>query len=263
MARECKKCGNSFDPRPHQQICDACQPVCSAEGCVRAARRRGLCFGHLKGTYREYSDGICKIDGCEKPVNDLGMCSMHALRFRKYGDPGPHQRQRRESGPCSVRGCANRAKASGLCGMHYMRLRTDGYVGEATRRRAKSGEGSTNRDGYRIIRRNGEACFEHRAVMEDMLGRPLRPDEQVHHRNGRRADNRDTNLELWIVRQPPGQRVEDVVTYALSVLKDYPELLARRGMRLMALESADATEELIKDNFGRSHVFGGLMSFGA
>ena len=81
-------------------------------------------------------------------------------------------------------------------------------------------------DGYRRIYRNGKHVYEHRIVMEEHLGRPLYDNENVHHKNGVRSDNRLENLELWITAQPYGQHVDDTVTHALEVLRRYkPEAL--------------------------------------
>lgn len=81
--------------------------------------------------------------------------------------------------------------------------------------RTQSGDGS-----------KGKYTYEHRLVMEQMIGRPLVKGETVHHKNGIKNDNRPENLELWSEAQPYGQRVEDKVEYAIALLRQYkPEVL--------------------------------------
>lgn len=57
--------------------------------------------------------------------------------------------------------------------------------------------------------------------MAEAIGRPLTEEENVHHRNGVRHDNRLENLELWSTSQPSGQRVEDKVEWAKEILSLY------------------------------------------
>jgi hypothetical protein len=57
--------------------------------------------------------------------------------------------------------------------------------------------------------------------MSEMLGRPLLPNENPHHKNGNKADNRPDNLELWIVSQPKGQRAADLLEWAEEIVARY------------------------------------------
>lgn len=62
---------------------------------------------------------------------------------------------------------------------------------------------------------------EHRIVMAGIIGRHLAADENVHHLNGNRRDNRPENLELWARRQPKGQRALDLLVYAEDIIALY------------------------------------------
>ena len=74
---------------------------------------------------------------------------------------------------------------------------------------------------------NSRGKFQHREVMEQVLGRKLHKFENVHHKNGDRADNRPENLELWVVRQPQGARVEEIIDWAVAFLESQHFIVTR------------------------------------
>lgn len=111
-----------------------------------------------------------------------------------------------------------------MCNTHRRRFLKHGDVTVAPERYAPL----RNKYGYVLVwAPNHPAAYtskrvpEHRLVMEKMLGRYLTEGENVHHINGVRDDNRPENLELWIVHQPKGQRVEDLVNWAREILERY------------------------------------------
>jgi len=79
--------------------------------------------------------------------------------------------------------------------------------------------------GHPNAKRSGGWIAEHVWVMSQMIGRPLRPGETVHHRNLIRSDNRPSNLELWTSHQPRGARVSDMLAWCRWFLSEYERVL--------------------------------------
>jgi len=76
------------------------------------------------------------------------------------------------------------------------------------------------------LNRDGKFVLEHIAVMSEDLGRPLKGNESVHHKNGRRSDNRIENLELKASFHGKGQDRQHLIDDAVEILRRYaPEKL--------------------------------------
>lgn len=149
-----------------------------------------------ENTYRAPSSGVRRCRQCA----------------REYLRRNPKTWQRP---PCSLEGCNNQAVEGGLCITHWS---------ESGGRPLANAPRRQHPDGYIMIGR----MMEHRLIMAEMLGRPLKRTETVHHRNGNKADNRPENLELMVQgAHPSGQRAVDLVEWARAILDEYGAFVDR------------------------------------
>ncbi len=171
---------------------------CEFDGCENYIHAHGLCGGHEQQMKRgvplaplgHYLRKARTCDHCAEPVVAHGRCASHHYRWYRYGDPNAvpiHQRPR------------ERKIDSGGYARIYMPEHPRAY-----------------KDGRYL---------EHRIMMERIIGRLLYDDENVHHINGIRDDNRPENLELWVSSQPSGQRAIDQLIWAREIEARYGHLL--------------------------------------
>lgn len=185
--RNCPICGSTFKPLRAEQV--TCSRKC---GGVRVRERTAahrltkscvVCGRQFDATYHRQQQ-MCSIE-CRSKFQELPRQQCERCGKQMDTTNSTYRAQRFCSEECRRTPVGTRKSTTG------------GYISvyQPNHPHAQS-------TGY---------VMEHRVVVEQTLGRPLLPHERVHHKNGRRDDNRPENLELWRIKgkDPAGIRASD------------------------------------------------------
>lgn len=206
-------------PRVYADVTLTCRQ-CQNAFSMRGAEARGYEKKH--GRIKPFCSLKCFYEASNRHVRDL---TEVAPTYFCEGC-GKETPRRRDVAAGKLIGWDIRQKFCTLECFHEYRFAQE----EARRAAGNYAKGHISQDGYHVVKGpRGQQLRMHRVVMEKAIGRKLRGNENVHHVNGDRADNRLENLELWVKTQLCGQRAIDKVRAAIALLVDYPDLVVAEG----------------------------------
>lgn len=187
MSKKCISCDQILSDKAIKDACKSCR---HKEACKKWVKTNQEKFQKYQEKYRTENKELCN-----KRVRDSYWKNEEEYRLRNK--------------------------------IHYREV--NGIPIDSPFKKRRNGEGTIDSSGYKTISKKGHPnamdekgrIREHIFIMSEFLKRPLTKNQSVHHKNGIRDDNRIENLELWHKGQPPGQRLQDKIEWAIDFLKNY------------------------------------------
>ena len=206
-----RACKVEFAAKKRERICEQCgKRFVQSKSNASKNRVAQFCSYECRGMARRNRVSV-KCQQCGKSF-ERAVWQDGRAKFCSYDC---HDAFRRTTITKVCRGCGTQFERTGFDEIVKASFCTDQCRSEYM------AKGKLDQNGYRTIMVDGQRVFEHRHIMEVHLGRALVGEENVHHKNGVRDDNRIENLELWSTMQPYGQRVEDKIAWMIEFLDQY------------------------------------------
>lgn len=176
----------------------------------------------------------CQIEGCNRPGRiTRNYCPHHYHKWLKYGNALTIKPAGATRGPRFKKVCLNCLKEfevvlsrnnerKKFCSKKCLHKYVPNFLPEPKPIEKREWY-EPKKNGYRGLTVRGKMIWEHRHVMEKILGRKLNDDEVVHHINGIKNDNNPNNLIVYN-RSEHSKKHKEIFHEYLKLKKENEEL---------------------------------------
>ena len=192
---KCKNCGKEFDKYPSQHKQKYCSKKCREEKRNGSLKSKEYVCRICSKVFRQFDSHVrkhnCCSPECSKKWRKIETNLKHFHHCDYCGKPFVRNTTGKHYKFCSYD-----------CSKKHMTMENSFFYKNGT---------TINVHGYRMILIGPKKYKgEHRIIMENHIGRELKDDEVVHHKNRNKLDNRVENLELMLKKDHDAMHLEEI-----------------------------------------------------